>query len=112
MRPSRRNATDASQGPIVAAMRRAGATVEVIGHPLDLLVGYLGVTELAECKLPLGPRGGESHTRFTPDQQDFIGRWRGSHWVLRTPEDGIALLADMRRRREAIVASQAREEST
>lgn len=31
---------DANQAAIVAALEAAGATVEVIGQPLDLLVGF------------------------------------------------------------------------
>ena len=42
--------TDANQGAIVRALKLAGATVEIIGRPLDLLIGYRGMWALIEVK--------------------------------------------------------------
>jgi hypothetical protein len=41
---------DANQAAIVAALRGAGAVVEIIGQPLDLLVGYDGRWVVVEVK--------------------------------------------------------------
>jgi hypothetical protein len=64
---------DSNHKEIVAALRQAGATVVSLaamkhGCP-DLLVGYQGETILMEVKMPKG--------KFTPDQLDFIGKWKG-----------------------------------
>jgi hypothetical protein len=64
---------DTNHKEIVLALRQIGATVVSLaamkhGCP-DLLVGYQGETILMEVKMPKG--------KFTPDQLDFIGKWRG-----------------------------------
>jgi hypothetical protein len=64
---------DTNHKEIVAALRQAGATVVSLaamkhGCP-DLLVGYQGETLLMEIKYGKG--------KFTPDQLDFIGKWKG-----------------------------------
>jgi hypothetical protein len=64
---------DTNHKEIVKALRQIGATVVSLaamkhGCP-DLLVGYQGETILMEVKMPKG--------KFTPDQLDFIGKWRG-----------------------------------
>ena len=41
---------DANQPAIVAALRAAGAIVEIIGLPVDLLIGFRGQLFLLECK--------------------------------------------------------------
>ena len=41
---------DATQSAIVSALQAAGAEVEVIGLPVDLLVGFRGKFMLMECK--------------------------------------------------------------
>jgi hypothetical protein len=58
--------TDSTQAPIVAAMRAAGAGVELIGKPLDLLVsagGRWGVLEVKaseyESRRPSKTRKGQ-----------------------------------------------------
>jgi len=65
---------DTNHKEIVKALREAGATVVSLasmkhGCP-DLLVGYAGETLLMEIKR-------NSKSRFTPDQLDFMGKWRG-----------------------------------
>ena len=70
-----RNArADLNQAPIVAALRKVGATVYSLhrvgaGVP-DLLVGFRGVTYLLEVK---EPKGGV----LTPQQLEFGLAWRG-----------------------------------
>lgn len=61
---------DATQEQIVSAMRAAGATVWIIGLPLDLLVGYAGKTALVEVKR-------DSKAKFTKLQSEFMASWKG-----------------------------------
>jgi Holliday junction resolvase len=65
---------DTNQKEIVEALRKAGATVVSLaamkhGCP-DLLVGYAGETILIEVKR-------DAKAKYTPDQLDFLGKWRG-----------------------------------
>jgi Holliday junction resolvase len=65
---------DTNHREIVDALRQAGATVVSLasmkhGCP-DLLVGYQNETLLMEIKK-------DSKAKFTPDQLDFMGKWRG-----------------------------------
>ena len=65
---------DTNHKEIVKALREAGATVVSLasmkhGCP-DLLCGYAGKTLLMEIKK-------DSKARFTPDQLDFIAKWKG-----------------------------------
>jgi hypothetical protein len=81
MRLRHDNRVDANQDEIVRALRRVGATVEVIGQPLDLLVGYHGVNYLLECKTKRGT--------LTMGQVDFTAHWRG-HWdVVRSVDEAL-----------------------
>ena len=65
---------DTNHKEIVAALRQAGATVVSMaslkhGTP-DILVGYAGKTILMEIKK-------DSKSRFTPDQLEFMSKWKG-----------------------------------
>ena len=65
---------DTNQKEIVKALRNAGATVVSLaamkhGCP-DLLCGYAGETILMEIKR-------DAKSKYTPDQLDFLGKWRG-----------------------------------
>jgi Holliday junction resolvase len=65
---------DTNHKEIVKALRDAGATVVSLaamkhGCP-DLLVGYAGETVLMEIKR-------DAKAKFTPDQLEFLGKWRG-----------------------------------
>ena len=65
---------DTNHKEIVKALRDAGATVVSLasmkhGCP-DLMVGYAGETLLMEIKK-------DSKARFTPDQIEFMGKWKG-----------------------------------
>jgi Holliday junction resolvase len=65
---------DTNHKEIVAALRQVGATVVSLaamkhGCP-DLLVGYEGETLLMEIKK-------DTKAKFTPDQLDFMAKWKG-----------------------------------
>ena len=68
--------TDANQSEIVEALRAAGASVWVIGLPVDLLVGFRGVTIPMEVKTLNGKRNPKPapHTKL---QVDFMRTWNG-----------------------------------
>ena len=61
---------DANQDQIVSALRAAGASVWIIGLPVDLLVGFRGHTFLMEVK-------DGSKKRLTKLQADFFQSWTG-----------------------------------
>jgi hypothetical protein len=67
---------DANQAEIVAALRAAGASVWIIGLPVDLLVGYRGKTLAMEVKTTTGKRNPKP-ARHTELQKSFILDWRG-----------------------------------
>ena len=67
---------DATQAEIVEALRAIGATVYVLGLPLDLLVGYRGRTLLLECKCLTGKRKPRA-TKHTALQTAFLLTWNG-----------------------------------
>jgi hypothetical protein len=78
---------DANQQAIVSAMRAAGASVWVIGLPVDLLVGKNGRTALVEVKTLTGkkvPRPNE----YTPLQKAFMLDWQGGPVATVTDVDG------------------------
>jgi hypothetical protein len=60
---------DANQTQVCSALTAAGYQVEVIGKPLDLLVGTGGRFMFLEVKVP-----GGKPTQF---QQGFFKRWAG-----------------------------------
>lgn len=65
---------DTNHKLIVEALRKAGASVVSLasmrhGCP-DLLVGYGNITMLMEVKK-------DEKAKFTPDQLDFIAKWKG-----------------------------------
>lgn len=70
---NRRNAkVDANQKEIVKALEQVpGVTVCPIGKPLDLLIGYQGITHIVEIKNPDGK------DQVNDDQQRFIDSWTG-----------------------------------
>jgi hypothetical protein len=69
---------DTSEPPIIAAFKAGGAEVVQLGTPMDLLVGYLGVNHLAECKT--------DNEGYTEAQMRFLASWTGEPPVdVRTP---------------------------
>ena len=69
---------DANQVDIVEALRTAGASVEAIRRPVDLLIGHSGRTMLMEVKNPASERGKrEAKAGGNKNQLDFKATWRG-----------------------------------
>ena len=62
----RRTATDGNQPEIVAAMRKVGAVVFIIGQPFDLLVWFRSEWHVLEVKEPKG--------KLTKGQQESLGQ--------------------------------------
>lgn len=75
--------TDGNQSAIVDALKRIGVAVEYIKKPVDLLVCHRGTTALMEVK---NPDGGD---RLTKDQIEFIARWPGTIYVVRSVEEAL-----------------------
>jgi len=84
----RRNAkVDANQKEIVHAVSALdGVTVEVIGKPLDLVIGYEGRTYIVEIKNPDGK------DKLEPDQETFFKTWTGHAAVARTAADCLRII--------------------
>lgn len=61
---------DANKDQVVSALRAAGAYVWDLKLPVDLLVGYNGVTILMEIKR-------DNKAKFTPLQRRFFEEWLG-----------------------------------
>ena len=78
---------DETQAEIVAALRKIGASVWIIGLPLDLLVGYRGRTYLMECKRLEGKREPKpaDHTGL---QKRFMATWAGGAYATVTDAEG------------------------
>jgi hypothetical protein len=84
---------DLSEPEIVTALQTAGATVYRMDTPVDLAVGYRGVTYLAECKTERKRGGLDKRTEV---QARFIETWRGSPVaILYSAQDAIDWLADV-----------------
>jgi hypothetical protein len=89
----RANRIDDNQNDIVAALRKAGATVRVIsqgeGIP-DLLVGFRGETILLEVKDGNKP---PSARTLTPAEKKFFDDWEGGLcMVVNSVEDALKML--------------------
>jgi hypothetical protein len=90
------HAVDRNEALIVDAMRIAGATVYKLGRPLDLLVAVHGQTGLAEVKMPKG--------KLRASQSAFLATWPGLCAILRTPEEGMAFVRQLKRDARAVRA--------
>lgn len=78
--------TDQNQQEIVKALRDAGASVWVIGLPVDLLVGYNGQTFLVEVKT-------DSKKSLTKLQQAFFEKWVGGKLErIESPEQALRMI--------------------
>jgi len=89
----RANRIDDNQNDIVAALRKAGATVRVIsqgeGIP-DLLVGFRGETILLEVKDGDKP---PSARTLTPAEKKFFDEWEGGLcMVVKSVEEALEML--------------------
>lgn len=76
--------SDGNQAAIIQALERVGATVEVIGRPVDLLVGYRGKNYVFEVKTARG--------QIRQGQRDFLDRWKGQAAVVRSVEAALAAI--------------------
>ena len=84
---------DANQTSIVLALRTIGASVQHLhmvgqGCP-DLLVGYRGQNILLEVKDGHKP---PSRRILTPDEQAWFDDWRGTAYIVYSPEDAVTLV--------------------
>ena len=84
---------DANQREVVAALRDAGATVQLLhavgeGCP-DLLVGYKGLNMLLEVKDGSKP---PSAQKLTPQQEIWHRDWRGHRVVVNSPEAALGAI--------------------
>lgn len=84
---------DTTQAPIVAALRKVGASVTILsavgrGCP-DLLVGHKGVTYLGECKSPKAIRKTKGDG-LRDSQRAWLAAWCGGPVaVWETSEDAL-----------------------
>ena len=91
---------DRNHHSIVKKFERMGASVidlSQIGRgKTDLLIGYCGIDQLVEVKLPEGRFGGTAHSKLNHRQVAFQHKWRGrSPVVVRTEEEVERLLESM-----------------
>ena len=89
----RANRIDDNQNDIVAALRKAGATVRIIsqgeGIP-DLLVGFRGETILLEVKDGNKP---PSARTLTDAEKKFFDEWEGGLcMIVKSVEDALEML--------------------
>jgi len=78
---------DPIQPEIVAALRAIGATVWVIGLPVDILVGFRGRTTLLEIKTLRGKLAPKA-APYTDLQKDFMRTWMGGPVATVTDVEG------------------------
>lgn len=77
--------SDANQSAIVAFARSVGATVDFIGEPVDLLVGWKGQNLLWEVKP-------SAKAKLRPSQDAFFKTWRGAVERINSVEDAARSL--------------------
>lgn len=90
---------DGNQPQLTSDYEAHGCTVIDLGSVgngvSDLLIGCVGISDLAEVKMPGGV--------LRDSQVEFNATWRGSKpWKVETRDDVIAHVADMRRRARRI----------
>jgi hypothetical protein len=90
---------DNPQRPLISLLNSYGATFQstaAVGNGCpDGFVGFLFLTDPVEFKTP----GASKHKGPEERQAAWRQRWNGSPcWVLRTPNDVVAMLANMRER--------------
>ena len=70
---------DANQSAVVSALEAAGATVQIVGKPLDLLVGIRGKFMLIEVKDGAKVKSAQKPTKA---QEKFFERFPGYPWSI------------------------------
>jgi hypothetical protein len=91
---------DANQQAIVDALRAAGVSVEVLGDPTDLLVGFRGQNWLLEVKNPTtryGQGRNDNAAGTTSKQEKWRDGWRGQVAVVWSVEEAFEVLGLARR---------------
>ena len=81
-----RHRKDTNQDEIVKALRKKGATVYVIGRPVDLVCGYKCRNFLIDVKSANGKK--------TPFQKTFFEEWRGQVRIVRSVKEAIDLVTE------------------
>ena len=80
---------DANQAEIISLLRQIpGVTVEVIGYPVDFIVGFRGYNFLIECKNKHGK------DTLTDAQRKFIPKWTGQVRVAHTFDEILKLITE------------------
>jgi hypothetical protein len=77
--------SDVNQADIVKTLRKCGATVDIIGEPLDLLVGWRGMNYLMEVKP-------DAKSKLRPSQVEFFATWRGQKARVNSVSEALAVL--------------------
>jgi len=84
---------DANQPDIVKALRKIGASVFVIGRPVDLLVGFRQRSYIFEIK---DPDQDYSHRKLNPFQTKFFQEWQGQVDKIETAEAAIKIITEQK----------------
>ena len=85
--PKYAKSVDKNQAEIVEALRSIGCDVEIIGKPVDLLVGYQARNLLIECKRP-----GKENRKDQQEQREWMRKWKGQVRVVTSAEEAICLV--------------------
>lgn len=88
----RKGRVDGNHSAIVDALRNCGCSVQSLasigsGVP-DLLIARCGRIALAEVK---DGSKSPSHRKLTPDEQEWIARWKSEVTILTTVDEAIKL---------------------
>ncbi len=88
-----RGRTDSNQSAIVKALRKVGATVQILsdvgkGCP-DLLVGFAGRTYAMEVK---DGAKSPSERKLTPDQVKWHRAWKGQVAIVNSIVEALAVI--------------------
>ena len=81
---------DDNESEIVNDLEKIGASVEVLGSPVDLLVGYRARNFLIEVKNAATDYG--KNDRGTGAQRQFFADWKGQVRKAYTSEEAIDLI--------------------
>jgi hypothetical protein len=88
--PRRKQKRDGNEKEIIAALKKAGASVMQISE-LDLIVGYKRKSDgeranvIFEVKMP--------KEKPDKDQQEFIDSWQGAVYVVRSVEQALEIIS-------------------
>lgn len=87
---------DANHADVIKAVKGIGASVldlaDLGGGCPDVLVGFRGVNLLLEIK---DGRKSPSARKLTPAEQKFFRDWRGTVYIVFSPEDAINIVNQM-----------------